>query len=488
MPDFRTHPSIVERNDLRWFGRATTLRRWYGRLSCLAVLAAVLLLVGWTVWGDERVYWSAPVSSSHAMFQQDCQACHVQPGAPLMRLATLSNAHHSVRDSDCQGCHAQSSHDHSERMHKDNVTGCVQCHREHVERQQLADVSDQHCTQCHAQLAVTEGDRVFAEHVTSFATHPEFLPFQQVLDDKTLAARSPTGTSPIGVADGKWRDRTELRFNHAKHLVDVGVLTPPPAEGNSRTHSDRKVLACNDCHVPDAAGQYMQPINYEQHCAACHKLEFSSKLAVGGPLPHEAPEVVFGLLRDRFMKYAEDHPERVTVAPPEEPRLPNKRVEPTAQDKWSFVDEQMKDVQSGLFANVEQGCTYCHASTQHEPKTTGDIGFTITPPRIPERWFPQSRFDHARHREVSCTVCHDPQYAERSDEGHAKFGMHTQLTSELSRDILMPKLETCHACHGNQPTSSQRPGARAHCVDCHDYHAPHASGGDKLDAWLKDHR
>lgn len=485
MPDFRIHPSISERNDLRWFRRAASLRGWYWRLSCLAALGAVVVLAAWTVWGDERVYWSAPVSQSHAMFQQDCQACHVQPGAPLIRLATLSDSHHSVRDSDCQACHAQSSHDHASRMQKERVTGCVECHREHIGKDRLADVADQHCTQCHVQLTVTSGGNVFAEHVASFAAHPEFLPWQEVKDERAMKARDPGVASPLVIEAGRWRDRTDLRFNHAKHLVDVGVLTALPT-GESVPHQDRRVLQCNDCHQPDAAGRYMQPINYEQHCAACHKLEFSSKLAVGGPLPHETPDVVFGLLRDRFMKYADEHPERVDIAPQGTPRLPNKQVAPSAKDKWAFVDAQMQEVRSGLFNNVQQGCAYCHTLTQHDPASSHATGITVVPPQIPERWFTHSRFDHGRHREVSCTVCHDPQSQQRTPQGHAKYGLHTQLASERSSDILMPKVETCLACHGHQAVSGQRLGARAHCVDCHDYHAPHAIGDGKLDAWLKD--
>ena len=58
----------------------------------------------------------------------------------------------------------------------------------------------------------------------------------------------------------------------------------------------------------------MQPINYEQHCATCHKLEFSGKLAVGGALPHTEPQIVWELLRDRLLRYADKHPEDIDPA------------------------------------------------------------------------------------------------------------------------------------------------------------------------------
>jgi hypothetical protein len=485
MPDFRHLQSISQRNDLRWFRRTVSLRRWYLRLSIISIGLSLLLVMGWTVLGDHRVYWSAPVSTSHAMFQQDCKQCHVQAGAPLVRLATFNDSHHSVADADCQQCHAQQSHDHAPRMQKERVSGCVECHREHLGRDRLADIADQHCTQCHSDLQVTSGEHVFQTHVGSFEQHPQFLPWEKTFGDELWQQRDAMAALAVESKDGQWQDRTKLKFNHAKHLVDVGVLTVPPRAGEEAGHADRKQLACADCHQPDAAGEYMQPINYEQHCSACHKLEFSTKLAVGGALPHESPEVVYGLLRDRFLKYADMHPELFEKSEASDARLPNKRTEPAAKEKWQFVEENMQQVERGLFQNVQNGCVYCHESSSRERAGAGELSFTIVPPNIPQRWYTSSRFDHSRHREVSCVVCHDPDYEARSEKGHALLGGHSQLKTQLSSDILMPKIENCQACHGARPTNGQVVGARARCIDCHDYHAPHTQENGKLDDWAR---
>jgi hypothetical protein len=479
-------PSIRERSDFSRFGQATGVRRWFGHLSWLAALVATLVIVAWTLRDDERVYWARPVSSAHGMLQHDCRQCHVQAGAPLTRLVTLNDAHHSVRDQDCQQCHAQSSFDHSPRMHQEQVTGCVQCHREHSGREQLAEVADRHCTSCHANLTTTEGHPHVAPSMDSFAAHPEFFLWEPLASEEAQAARRADAESPVVWENDQWRDRTQLKFNHARHLITGGVLTAPPRPGEEAAHADLRQLSCYDCHVPDAAGQYMQPVNYEQHCASCHKLEFSGKLAIGGELPHTSPEIVFGLLRDRLMKHAEAHPTEVTTTD-DEPRLPNKTPPepPTSHDKWQWVESQLDRVNESIFTNVKQGCAYCHTYQVTEPRTANDLGFEIVPPNLPQRWLRGSRFDHQSHREVSCVRCHDPQFPERTSEGHAKYASHTQLTSEDSRDILMPKLETCRQCHGAEATLVPAPGVRARCVDCHDYHQHNPSGTEKLERWLK---
>ena len=96
-------------------------------------------------------------------------------------------------------------------------------------------------------------------------------------------------------------DAGQLHFNHQKHLKDGGILG-----------RDRKMvqLQCIECHRPDSAGRYMQPIKYESHCAQCHPLSIQLagqsfapdklKEAVATfnkePAPHREPAVVRGVL------------------------------------------------------------------------------------------------------------------------------------------------------------------------------------------------
>jgi hypothetical protein len=99
------------------------------------------------------------------------------------------------------------------------------------------------------------------------------------------------------------------------------------------------------------------------------------------------------------------------------------------------------DAEKELFAG-RQGCKYCHTLEEGEqglPK--------IVPPKIPNRWLPQSAFSHRVHRPLDCVACHAG--APKSIE---------------TADVLMPKLGVCQDCH------KAGGGARDDCVECHLYH------------------
>jgi predicted CXXCH cytochrome family protein len=62
---------------------------------------------------------------------------------------------------------------------------------------------------------------------------------------------------------------------------------------------------------------------------------------------------------------------------------------------------------------------------------------------------PKAQFDHAAHSTTPCTDCHKA----------------TQ--SRASKDVLMPKIKTCRACHGGEHESTALPST---CIMCHVYH------------------
>jgi len=89
-------------------------------------------------------------------------------------------------------------------------------------------------------------------------------------------------------------------------------------------------------------------------------------------------------------------------------------------------------------------------------------------PSTPRRWYTNSRFDHAGHRNMKCVECHS-----------------RARTSDATCDVLSPNLvwtndkneiRSCVECH-HQPTSTDR-GAGANCQTCHVYHPRTGTAGE----------
>ncbi|NIO35184.1 MAG: hypothetical protein GTO26_09465 [Planctomycetales bacterium] len=460
-----------------------------------------------------------------------------------MRLANLSNVHHSVSVEACHACHAdffappqkrtvpqpeyltavaapgaqtdRPAQDHNFRVAAEDahlVQHCVLCHKEHLGEQQLSWVADAHCIGCHGNLRVQDGKPTFAHNISSFADHPEFA----IRRDSPPEQSHSVHLVAEPVAEGGWSDRAKIRFNHQYHLDPEGVPVPPghPDYGDGKT---LKKLSCGDCHQPDAAGLYMQPINFEQHCAACHQLTFSTQLSLVGdsqtlPLPHEKPELIRGVLRDHLMAYATAHPEKIVEsgAPQADQRLPRHpnhlpHQVLRARDKWEWVEKKLVAMeqavrcgtrmegepegdcqtvvispQDKIISHVESGCAQCHYV---QPATAGggadDQGiplWQIVEPRIPNRWMQHSRFDHGRHTEISCRVCHNTLAAKDVASEWGDPSTAIPLNSQRASDILMPSVRVCQSCHGDSAASLGEAGrhgrARDNCVECHLFHHP----------------
>jgi hypothetical protein len=272
------------------------------------------------------------------------------------------------------------------------------------------------CARCHGDAALMKV--VFS----SFDSHPNFHP-------------------PADV--------DTLKFNHEKHLT--GEI--PLLNGHK--------LDCADCHKPDATGAYMQPMTYDASCKSCHSLQFDARnpeLVV----PHGNAVAARAFLRSLPTQYA-DLDRRKGIAD-----------ERALQD---FVAQQMlqireqaragEDLEREVFFNTERkgpegrpryaGCAYCH-----EVKQMGEATPTIATPVIPERWFAQGRFDHAKHRAVNCATCHD--------------AVHSRDTA----NVLLPSKQSCATCHSAQG------GVSDSCVTCHRYHnVPQLTAMDSAGTWRR---
>lgn len=446
--------------ELDYFRRPRRLKRVRGLVIWTALIVTTVLIVALT-WlpGNRRIYQAASVSTAHAIFNEDCEACHNASFGTAKRLLSGDDALRSVTDEACLRCHAGDTH-HARQIGK---SSCVQCHHEHRGLIDMARVEDSHCTSCHADLKSHtdttkpgDADRAFRD-VTAFLggdrPHPKFF-----LSDNP-------------------QDEGTIRFNHQAHMNPEGLVVAGSLE--------RKNLSCTDCHQTDAAGRYMQPIQYQTHCRDCHPLNVQVFGAINElaareeadrfreiPAPHpavpeEGLETVRAVIRDRFLQFARQYPSVHAERSRSEPSrpLPGRRPATTTSIERSRADwaEQQLGETTRLLFEGAGGCRYCHSVAQEStPEPYQPPRFE--PPRIPSRWFPHSIFSHERHRSLDCLQCH-----ERSAK------------SRLTSDVLMPTIESCQKCHNGKVQ-----GARTDCVECHAYHAPHETRDSPRDLAIED--
>src|SRR4051794_26832096 len=144
MPPLYDPKALPDSLEVDYVERPRSLTRWMRRCTWGAGGLA-LLYVAWILWPSNHAALQAgPVSTPHAMFNQDCGKCHTEALATATRLLP-GQAISSVSDSACLQCHAAPHH--QKDIHSD---GCVNCHKEHRGHVALARPNDRHCTACHA--------------------------------------------------------------------------------------------------------------------------------------------------------------------------------------------------------------------------------------------------------------------------------------------------------------------------------------------------
>src|SRR5262249_5365553 len=97
--------------ELDYFRRCRPLGRWRTHIvrafwiSSL-LTGAALLALPFSVWSRPKlIYQSAPVSTSHAMFNEDCNRCHIEAFGTWQRFTRQDENLRSVKDDTCRECH-----------------------------------------------------------------------------------------------------------------------------------------------------------------------------------------------------------------------------------------------------------------------------------------------------------------------------------------------------------------------------------------------
>jgi hypothetical protein len=454
----RSPKTLSDWMELDYYRRPRSFRRLWFWSVCGALGVAVLFLAPTLLPSWRTVYEAGPVSTVHAMFNNDCAQCHDHPFETLNRLGRFDASIRAVSDDTCEKCHSGPRH-HGDKVLHD--LSCAACHREHRGWPSLSRVPDEDCLQCHRDLrrGVKPGEESAYNNVAGFALHPEF-------QQRWEKAPNDPGT---------------IRFNHQKHLVPEGLLvlddkqgaalgqTPPDASKQSR-----KMLQCGDCHQPDEAGRYMKPVRYEQHCRTCHPLAVQVLAPLDAPegkeawrqfskepAPHRTPETVRAVLRQRLVDFIQGHPAFLQEPDPEQAERPIPgrwpQPSPVTEKEYQWVNKQVAAMEHLLF-DAAGGCAYCHREEHKEKRNPNGLPeyarSWINERRFPglgerHEWFPHSRFRHDSHRLLDCTQCH-----------------RNIRTSTETSELHLPGVASCQECHNNRSGA----GARADCVECHTYH------------------
>ena len=363
----------------------------------------------WTTWG--RSAWlTGAVSRSHALFGDECTSCHQKAFVP-------------VNATDCLTCHNNlQEHVRVEQFSFASLdaTGCLQCHQEHEGNDQLVLNDSRLCVNCHQNLAATSKGLVEVSDVVGFSQHPEFR-----------------------VHGVKSNIDTGLKFPHNIHLDSKGVLN---------LKEESQVLVCRDCHLVEKEGTKMAFPQFEEHCAACHGLRFAFE-APDRSMPHGDVAKAKTFIRDTYASVAVKGGLRLPIE--EVPKaireraktLNSKEVEMAQALAW--VDKKSASVISGPFGKGQ--CAECHTIIENKDDP---LAWDIVPVDPAVVSLTGARFDHALHRQVTCTACHDAR------------------ESTAASDVLLPKISKCQSCHGPPSASHLLP---TQCVDCHAFHQGHAS-------------
>ncbi len=450
---------------LDYFKQADGLTRWKLGLTALALVLALSWWASGFVTSDEgRLrYARGPVASVHATWEANCEACHA-PFSPIngahWSTPILGKAQES--NSRCENCHAGPAHHASQK--KRETPSCGGCHHDHQGRDaSLVRLPDRNLA------AHMDGKPQYQVSITHFDRdhHPPFR-----LE----------------------KDPGRLKFNHKIHLAN-GMEGAKWKLGDIRNQKERAryrqqqpagqrddaalvQLTCLACHVLDradlstagltglplrAAGDLMLPIDYENHCRACHALTFeprSPELTIPHRLqPRQVHDFLWGAYaeeelgkKDRDLPKPLRRPMPGTNVREEEKGIRKELGTKLAGKMEAFLYlDKLEDADKKVFLG-KQTCGECHVYERSGSQVVPD---RIVPTQVPEVWFKHAVFSHAPHRALDCLACH----------AQAK-------TSAVSADVLLPGIDTCFQCHRSQRIADgkTRGGARFDCTECHRYH------------------
>lgn len=388
---------------------------------------------------DDGQWESGPLHASHRFIGDDCTACH--RGAFTM-----------VEDERCVACHKFVEHHVGpglEPLPELEARRCASCHREHNEPTALVRRDQALCTDCHGNLAAHAPDAEGLRDVSDFAKdHPEFR--VTTLRPQGVGRATTWSNERVALDDAALSERSNLKFPHELHLEGTGIKSP---QGDV-------VLECRDCHQPDPAGAYMEPVSMEKHCGVCHRLQFDPAEPTR-EVPHGDPEVVLRTLEEFYSRQFLNNQVDLGTGGAAARAARRPGASTATQGERSLALSWAKDRAQATAEDLfeRRTCKDCHEITIAEE--AGRLSkWQVNPVRLTRVWMPKSFFHHRSHETYECAECHA---AEASAE---------------SGDVLMPKVAVCRDCHGGERAGSLLDST---CIECHRFHLPEL---DVMKPWV----
>jgi predicted CXXCH cytochrome family protein len=362
------------------------------------------------------------LDASHHFFGADCVKCH-------------QHAFLTVRDNACMACHANTpAHADPAKFNLPQLgdAQCRSCHQDHQGVRGLIRRDQRLCADCHADLKSRTKNASAFEDVRDFGNaHPEFKIDLPAWDASGNFAPKRVTFAP------ELQENSGLKFNHLKHLKPDGLNAP----------KGHRVLQCANCHIPEAGGAKMRPVNFEAMCHDCHSLGFDP-LAPDREAPHGKVNEVIYTLNEYYARVALEggYLDAKSPAIVQERRRPGSPPlsQQQQQEALAWARDQSKTVTESLFTG--RACTTCHKVTPpHDPNDT----WHIAPVRVSGVWYADAKFTHAKHSTVTCDDCHAARKSERAS------------------DLLIPGIANCRGCHAGAYAKDK---VATTCIACHDYH------------------
>ena len=469
------------------------------RLKQACVIVALALAGTYSIYvlaaGGQSHVSTGALSRAHASFENDCGQCH-QDFTPIdSRGAKLDlpwvgvHSKQSIEqiETSCQTCHPVGSH-HRAKMDADWQQvdqHCSGCHADHRGRDyDLNLIATSKCTSCHAGLN---------EGCTGEATvRPEVSAFtlEQHGDFRSLAQGDP----------GK------IKFDHRQHMLpgqvnegEKGAFTIAMLDQSLRgryrkpgqADSAPVELECSSCHelagnpagvatlATDAElGRYLKPVDFQQHCSACHSMHPGMATENSTPLPHAVPWAKIDLLLAATISGSRatgqarlPRDDRQATPQPGEGLGSAATIQPGDSGEGGAVDAARQIVQTQ--------CLKCHDEASITDEAIAAALSGSSEAMIPPRWFTRGLYDHGVHREIDCRYCHEAAFP-RAGQVAEPAGDHEA--------VMISGIESCTGCHrdAESPTpeslasdanllGKQSTWASDHCVTCHRYHTPRPS-------------